>query len=78
MPELDKGKRGAGSYVSADVSTVRRLYRRADAGPLCGVCGTPMVAPLAAAGILEHPTCDPDMHELLAASLAATRGHNAT
>lgn len=71
MPEQSAGRRGSGAAVAAHVSPIRRRYTRADAGPPCGVCGTPVVAPLAAAGITEHPTCDPDMHELLRASRAA-------
>lgn len=50
-----------------------RHYGPDDAGPTCWVCNKPMVKQLSNEGILEHPTCDPDMHKLLRASAQAVR-----
>ena len=73
MPEQPASKRGSGAAVSARGRVARpaRHYGKDDAGPTCGVCGTPMVKQLSNEGILEHPTCDPDMHVLLKVSAQA-------
>jgi DNA (cytosine-5)-methyltransferase 1 len=38
-----------------------------DAGPPCDICQLPIVKPLAAAGILVHPTCGGDVEDMLEA-----------
>jgi hypothetical protein len=66
MPELTPAQRAAGPHLATGV-TLHKLYRKADAGPPCDICQLLIVKPLAAAGILVHPTCGGDFEDMLEA-----------
>jgi DNA (cytosine-5)-methyltransferase 1 len=64
MPELTPAQRAAGPHIATGV-TLHKLYRKVDAGPPCDICQLPIVKPLAAAGILVHPTCGAEVEDML-------------
>jgi hypothetical protein len=61
MPEMDAGRRASGGWMARRVSP-RQHYTKDQLGGLCQGCGNPI--PAALAGMLTHPTCDPEFPAL--------------